>query len=98
MHRALAVHVREQFLARGVVSSVRSSMVATAVDVSLKYPPVPGGRTRGPGPSTPTPALDSEPATAVNFDCIQVEPKKIKKKKKQSNIVDSYVVKAVSMA
>ena len=38
MHRALAEHVRDRFLGRGVVAAARSSMVATAVEVSLKYP------------------------------------------------------------
>ena len=37
MHRALAEHVRDRFLGRGVVTAARTSMVATAVEVSLKY-------------------------------------------------------------
>jgi hypothetical protein len=38
MHRSLAVHVRDRFLGPGVVRSARAGMVATAVEVSLKYP------------------------------------------------------------
>ena len=41
MHRALAEHVRDRFLGRGVVAAARTSMVATAVEVSLKYPSQP---------------------------------------------------------
>lgn len=40
MHRALAEHVRDRFLGRRVVTAARNSMVATAVEVSLKYPPM----------------------------------------------------------
>jgi hypothetical protein len=38
MHRSLAVHVRNRFLGPGVVRSARAGMVATAVEVSLKFP------------------------------------------------------------
>jgi hypothetical protein len=40
MHRSLAVHVRDRFLGPGVVRSARAGMVATAVEVSLKYPQI----------------------------------------------------------
>ena len=40
MHRALAVHIRERFLGPANVRSARASMVDTAVEVSLHYPPM----------------------------------------------------------
>lgn len=40
MHQALAAHVREKFLLPGVIKTARASMIATAVEVSLKYLPV----------------------------------------------------------
>ena len=100
MHKALSLHVREQFLSRGSVSSVRSDMVASAVEVSLRYPPIPKGKIKPSESARSVKSHSDVPAVNGEVDEEGIENKKktkIKKKKKHVQIVAPYVVKEVNM-